>query len=334
MKLPRLPHEPAALVDFFQESLETLGALCDRTWHDKLQVVAEGQTAQLWNGDGCLHETELQFPDPDTKSPRDAAREVFPGCPLTFRLAEFLRPRPMALERAVLGSGGSDQPPDHAVAEKLWLNQRPGATRWQLKTPFARANHFSLLALVRCEIQAIDQHWSLHRLALSWPDGSRDDALAASLDFAQISTETAAAIAWPALTPSGCKEVLASALRAELTVELGAILNRQQNYLRRELDRVDDYFDQYQKELRQRIGRSHSENTRLKADQRLAAAEAEHTRRREDQVQRHEVRVIPHLDAMLLLAETAWQTTVTWTERGESQTIPALFVPRARRWFA
>ena len=41
MKLSRLPHEPAALVDFYQAALEHLGALCERTWFDKLQIVAE-----------------------------------------------------------------------------------------------------------------------------------------------------------------------------------------------------------------------------------------------------------------------------------------------------
>ena len=33
---------------------------------------------------------------------------------------------------------------------------------------------YSLIALARCDIQAIDQHWSLHRLALSLPGGERD----------------------------------------------------------------------------------------------------------------------------------------------------------------
>jgi hypothetical protein len=50
-------------------------------------------------------------------------------------------------------------------------------------SPFTASNHFSLVALVHCEIQAIDQHWSLHRLALSWPDGARGEALVGSLDF-------------------------------------------------------------------------------------------------------------------------------------------------------
>jgi hypothetical protein len=297
-----------------------------------LQIVAERRAAQLWNTNGSLHEAELHFPSPDATAPRDATCEVFPGCPLTFRLAEALRPQPPALERAVLATDGPVQPTDAAVAEKLWLAQRPGAARWRLEAPFAPANHFSLLALVRCEIQAIDQHWSLHRLALSWPDGLRDEALAASLDFARLSPETGSPIKWPEVTAGHCKEILSSALQQELGTELGSIQSRQQNYLARELVRVDDYFNQYAKELHGRAERSHDKNTKLKADQRLAAAKAEHARRRQDQVQRHEIRVIPHLDALLLLAELAWQTNVIVTERGQTRTLPGLFVPRARRW--
>jgi hypothetical protein len=48
-----------------------------------LEVVAEGRPATLWNPQGSLHEVELLFTPADTTSARDAAREVFPGCPLT-----------------------------------------------------------------------------------------------------------------------------------------------------------------------------------------------------------------------------------------------------------
>jgi len=58
--------------------------------------VAEGRAATLWNPLGGLHEVELHFTPADTTSARDAAREVFPGCPLTFQLAEALRPMTMA----------------------------------------------------------------------------------------------------------------------------------------------------------------------------------------------------------------------------------------------
>src|ERR1035437_2691561 len=102
MKIERLTHSPGIVVDFYDEGLTALGALCERTWHDRLEVVAEGDSARLWNDAGVLHEVELWFPPPDNTAPREAAKEVFPGCPLTFRLAEALRPAPLALERVVL----------------------------------------------------------------------------------------------------------------------------------------------------------------------------------------------------------------------------------------
>jgi hypothetical protein len=332
VKLARHVHEPSAVLDFYQSAFEHLGALTERTWYDRLHLVAEGLSARLWHPDGALQETELCFPDPDTLAPRDAAREIFPGCPLTFRLAELLRPRPLPLERGLLAAGERDTAPTADVAEKLWRAQHPGASRWRLDSPFSLAHHFSLLALVRCEVQAIDQHWSLHRLALSLPDGARDDALAQSLDSASLATPPDTGCAWPACVAAEWGQMLSAALVEELQTELGSVRARQENGLRRELDRVDDYFQNYERELAARAARSSSETAKVRTADRLAAAKAEHARRREDQVRRHEIRVIPHLDALLLLAETAWQATVTSTRGHESLTESALYIPRARRW--
>ena len=149
MRLDRLSYEPAALVDFYEAGLGALGALCERTWHDRLEVVGEGQSAKLWNPDGALHEIELAFAPADAASARDAAREVFPGCPLTFRLAEALRPVPLALENIILAAEGRVGPPDPAVAEKLWRAQFPDTNRWRLTDPFKPDHHFALVALAR-----------------------------------------------------------------------------------------------------------------------------------------------------------------------------------------
>ena len=65
MRLDRLVYDPAALVDFYEQGFGALGA---------------------------LHEVELTFASADATGARDSVREVFPGCPLTFRLAEALRP--------------------------------------------------------------------------------------------------------------------------------------------------------------------------------------------------------------------------------------------------
>src|SRR5437867_6058077 len=156
MKLERLEYKPSALVDFYEESFGALGALCERTWHDRLEIVAEGRPAKLWNPEGSLHEIELTFAPADAAAARDAAREVFPGCPLTFRLAESLRPLPLALDRVVLASHAGERPPAADVGEKLWRAQFPETNRWQLASPFVAECHFSLLALMRCEIHAID----------------------------------------------------------------------------------------------------------------------------------------------------------------------------------
>jgi len=97
MKIDRIAYEPGLLLEFYQDGLGMLGALCERTWHDRLEIVAEGRPARLWNPEGSLHAVELQFSPAEATSARDASHEVFPGCPLTFLLAEALRPVSLAL---------------------------------------------------------------------------------------------------------------------------------------------------------------------------------------------------------------------------------------------
>lgn len=330
MKLPRLPHEVGALIDFYQESLDQLGAICERTWHDRLQLVVEGRAAKLWNDDGALHEVELHFPAADHTGPRHAATEVFPGSPLTFGLAEALRPKPLPVERAILGTTTAS-PPSADVAEKRWHAQFPHSARWRMETPFRAAYAFALLVVARCEIQAIDQHWSLHRMALSLPSGERDEDLAEKFAFAQIETAQRDEIEWTVVSTDSIQNILSAAIASELTQELSSIRARQENYLRRELDRIDNYFETYEAELTARSKRSGS-STKLKVSERLAAAKAEHARRREDQVKRHEIRIIPHIDALLLLAEPAWQAQLTFQQHNASHRGDATFNPRTREW--
>ena len=75
-------------------------------------------------------------------------------------------------------------------------------------------------------------------------------------------------------------------------------------------------------------------SVKLKTADRLAAAKAEHVRRRADQVARHEIRVHPHLDALLLVAEPAWLARLEIQRRHDPQEVAACFVPRSRRWAA
>ena len=332
MKLNRATYDPGELLEFYEAGLSTLGALCERTWHDRLEVIADARAALLWNPGGAMHEVELHFTPADTTSAHDAAREVFPGCPLTFQLTEALRPMPLALERFVLADDAAVRPPDAAVAEKLWRFQFVDTARWQMTAPFKADFHFSLVAVVRCEIQAMDQHWSLHRLAVSLPGGETDDNLAHGISFHQETVESTAQIAWPSLDPARWRAMFQTVFENEVAGELAEVRARQENSLRRELERIDDYFENYEQELTARAKRSSNENARTRTADRLAAAKAEHGRRRADQLARHEIRVHPHVDALLLIAEKAWRTSLQVEQSRQARTVDAVFVPRSRRW--
>jgi hypothetical protein len=332
MKLERLPYEPGPLLDFYEESLTSLGAICERTWHDRLEVLADGHAASLWNAEESIHATELHFVPSDATVARDVQHDVFPGSPLTFRLAETLTPAPLTLERVVLSAGPGHHAPDPGVAEKLWRAQFPDTHRWRPVKPFAADWHFCLLALARCEIQAIDQHWSLHRLAISLCDGELDHSLAELISFADVQPHASISIPWPASDPAAWKTLLETALALELSDELAPIRARQQTSLQRELDRIDAYFDNYARELEERARRSASDGVKLKAADRLSAARAEHVRRRADQVARHEIRIHPHFDSLLLLAEPAWRAELHIERARHPETVSSLFLPRARRW--
>ena len=331
MKLERASHDPGELLEFYEQGLGALGALCERTWHDRLEVVAEARAAELWNPQGTLHEVELHFAQADTNVARDAAREVFPGCPLTFRLAEALHVSPLPLERFVLPDGAA-RPPEAAVAEKLWRAQFADTTRWQLTAPFQPDFHFSLVALARCELQAIDQHWSLHRVAISLPSGGADEHLAQEIDFYQTGGEATSEINWPVPDPAAWHALLQRAFEHELADELFRIRARQEHSLRRDVERIDDYFENYAHELSARARRSVNAEAKMKAADRLAAAQAEHAHRRADQVARHEIRIHPHLEGLLLVAERAWRAKLCVERSHRAQSLEALFVPRSRKW--
>lgn len=332
MKLERIPYNPATVLDFYQDGLTTLGALCERTWHDRLEVVADSRAARLWNAEGALASLELQFVPADAAAARDAAREVFPGCPLTFGLAEALRPVPLSLDRLVLAHPPAERPPDPGVAEKLWRAQFPQTGRWKITEVFRADFHFSLVVLARCEIQAIDQRWSLNRIALALPGAEPDADLAEGFSLAEVDPNPALDIAWPAADPAEWNKVVAAALLADLEEDLRGIRQRQQNSLSRELDRIDNYFEQYALELASRERSTGSKGVKLKMKDRLAAAKSEHERRRADQVARHEIRVHPHIDALVLVAEPAWRAGLEIQRDHRHELVSGLFIPRARRW--
>jgi len=332
MKIQRLDYDPTSALGFYQESLSVLGAISERTWHDRLEVVAEGRAAKLWSEDGRLHHQELMFAPADAIGARDAGREVFPGCPLTFRLFEALRPAPLAVEKVVLSLTTREDSPDRTVLEKLWRNQYPTTRRWRLAAEVRPAFHFSLVAVVRCEIQAIDQRWSLHRIAFALPGGEADDLLAREIALLEIAAEEAKDLEWPPTEPSQWWSLLRKQIESEMSPDVEAVRSRQQQYLQREIQRLDDYFAHYEQELSERASRAKSA-TATKTIERLVAARAEHARRRLDQVARHEICVQPHLDALLLTAERCWRASLEVEEQRAAQIVSATFVPRTRRWF-
>jgi hypothetical protein len=332
VKLPRLPHDPATLIEFFDEGLAALGAVCERSWHDRLDLLAEGRATALWPGAGDWIEKQLRFVPAEATETRDADVEVFPGCPLTFRLAEALRPISLPLERVALQPFDQGRPPSADGVERLWRVQIGPCSHWGLERPFQSSWHFSLVLTVRCEIQAIDQNWSLHRVALTLPGGQPDNDLAQRLDFAQVNPHPDQAIEWPRLNLGACREAIQKALLAELDGDLAGIRARQESCLRRELERIDGYFENYTRELQQRVWRARSKDSHSKMDGRLAAARAEHGCRRHDQIQRHVIRIVPHFDALLLVAEPAWNALVSVVEHGAARRVDAMYLPRARRW--
>lgn len=329
MKLQRVSLTPTEGIDFFEEAFTKLGALCERSWHDRLNIVAEGGPARLWNADGSLHEVELQFVPRDATEARHAERQVFPGCPLSFKLAETLRAGPLTLERVYFEDAAPLRAPDAAVAEKHWRRIYPETKFWRLGSPLTIDYHFGLVAIVRSEIQAIDQRWTVHRVALSLTDGAEDDDLAEKMAF-QAPTQPPANLLWPAMQTGACATWLQKLVEHELADELASVRSRQEISLHRELDRIDDYFDEYERDLSSRARRSSAANTKSRLDQRLSAAKAERMRRRADQIARHEIHVIPHVDALVITGEKAWRGRIQLDPSGQPE--EALYIPRSRQW--
>lgn len=132
---------------------------------------------------------------------------------------------------------GDFVPPDATTAEKKWRAQHPQTLRWRLTSPFVTDWHFSLVAIVRTEIQAIDQHWLVNRVALSLDDGERDEDLAAKIGFVSAGDASASANPWPPCEPAHWSALLGRAVASEIKDGLARIRERQEKSLRRELVR-------------------------------------------------------------------------------------------------
>ena len=321
MKIEKVAPTPQVLMEFTAEGLQRLGALCERTWHDRLQVVADGLAAAVLGRPGELVETELRFPEGTAPDP---IRDVFPGCPLVFRMAEELWKQMPRVFRAVLPGASGKPPPEDVLLRAFARNT--STNHASLAQTVKPAWHFSVVAVVRCEIQAIDQHWSLLQSAFAWPGGESDDGLAGETAF--LGDEPLPqGLSWPTPEPSAIGALIERHLRQQ--IDLGPIRKRQERYLGRELARVDAYFLHYRRELQARGARA---GKQARFAERLAAAEEEHQRRRNDQIHRHEISVTPHLDALLWVAEPAWRAHVRWTEGRETREASWNYVPRLRAW--
>jgi hypothetical protein len=331
MKFPKTPSRAEHLMDFFEEGLLSLGAVCERSWHDRLEILAEGEAARIWEKDGDIFTGELSFRDAGSADAGNPELEVFPGCPLTFQLVEALWHRLVAHSRVCLAAGISVKMPATGVAEKLWQAQFGTCAGWQA-TPFVPTWAFSIVAAARCEVQAIDQSWSSHRLAFTLPEGERDSSLEFALDQMSPVEPVGEKSDWPGLDLAAVSNWIGQALTMDLAPELTKIKERQQLFLRRELTRIDEYFENYARELSERVSRQRSEEAIKRSADRLEATRVEHNRRRTDQIERHTIHLLPHVDALLTVAEPAFSAKVSWRAGREERIVPSLFVPRTRRW--
>ncbi len=139
MKFPKIPARAEHLIEFFEDGLHTLGAICERSWHDRMEVLAEGDAARLWRSDDDLFSGELYFRDAGSQGLDNAENEIFPGCPLTFRLAETLWRRHLAYSRVCLCMDIGVKAPSNDVADKLWQAQFGLHADWRA-APFANVH--------------------------------------------------------------------------------------------------------------------------------------------------------------------------------------------------
>jgi len=86
MKLSRIKTRSEQLVEFCEEALRSFGAVSERSWYDRLEVLAEGETAHLLQNDADFFSGELRFHEAGLSQASNTGIEVFPGCPLIFRL--------------------------------------------------------------------------------------------------------------------------------------------------------------------------------------------------------------------------------------------------------
>jgi hypothetical protein len=327
MEIPRLRYDPSPLLDYYEESLSYLGSLCERTWHDRVFVVPGGAALNFWREN--VADVDLHFRSASDSRAIDPATEVFPGSPLTFAICDAVL-KGSELQRVTVRARDSALP-DQPFAERRWYLQYPKRERWQMLSPLTSHVHFSFVGVLRCEIQAVDQHWTQHRIAINLKTGGPDPHLAEQIGILEP-WNASGPIDWPTYHQQNWKEALLRALEQETHSTIRSIRTRQLNYLQRELFRVDRFFRDYEAELTQRLDRSRTASGRSKIEDRLKAARSEHQNRRIDQIKRHSIRQTAHVDALLAVAEPAFETEIRYISKREEHLHTAFWLPRTRSW--
>ena len=169
-------------------------------------------------------------------------------------------------------------------------------------------------------------------MAFTLPAGERDASLELMLEQLSPVAATAEEPDWPTPDVSAIPDWIGRSLLSELAPELSKIKERQQTFLRRELSRIDSYFENYARELHSRMGRQRKEDAIKRYADRLEATRVEHERRRTDQIERHTIHLLPLVDATLMVAEPALVATVGYRAGRAERSVRAIFVPRTRRW--
>ena len=130
--------------------------MCERTWHDRLEVVAEGEAAKLWNPDGALHEIELAFAPADATAARDASARGVPRLPINVPPGGNPAPLPLAVGTVALPAKPA---PTRLI--RRWPKSSGarsfGHDTMAARRPFKGRLSFSLPGWRGAKIQAIDQ---------------------------------------------------------------------------------------------------------------------------------------------------------------------------------
>jgi len=298
MKIERLIHAPGTWRDFFEEALTSLARCASARGTTAWKSWPKATAPAVESGRHASRNRTVVSGARNHHGAREAGKQVFPGCPLTFAWRKALRPAPLALEASRVGGRHGRPPARNRRGGKLW---RAAVTRNQsLATRIAVRPGAALLA-ARPDALRNPGHrtsiGSLRRVAVSVPKRRAGYSLAHPSTLRKFADNTDA---FPGRSdPSAGGNSSRCAEKALAPTSPRCAIARRK-HCGANWTCVDDYFRSITKwKLAARARAAGVKLRSLKAAERLAAAKAEHARRRSDQVARHEIRVHAHLDALL-----------------------------------